>query len=577
MQRLSGLDASFLYLETPTAHMHVAMTAIYDTSTIPGGYSFERFRDHVVSRFHRVPALTQRLVEVPFQLHHPVWIEDPHFEVDYHVRRVAVPSPGGRRELADMAAQIASIPLDRTRPLWEAWVIEGLKQDRIGMVTKVHHAAIDGASGAEIMTELFDLEAEPPAREPLPAREPERVPSDLELVSYAIASKARRSQAMIPLVGRTLQSVSNVINNRRDPEGGVGAVPLTAPRTPWNDSISRGRKVAFARIPLAEVKDVRRILDVKVNDLVLAVCAGTLRRYLEARDELPDEPLLAVCPVSVRTDDEVGTGGNKVSAMFTALSTDIADPIERVRKIAENTLGAKSEHNALGARMLTDWGEWAAPRTFAMASRLYSSMGLAGRHRPIHNLIVSNVPGPSFPLYLAGAELVASYPMGPIMEGAGLNVTVMSYRDSIDFGFMVDRNLVPDVWDMAAAVSASWEELRDAAYALRSAAPKPEPKAAPAKKVAPAAKAAPATKGRASNEEAAPATKKAAPANEAPAAKAPAKKAAPATKKAAPATKKGTRSEEGTCAKGRVAVAADAPPSCPSMAGPSPVAVEADS
>jgi WS/DGAT/MGAT family acyltransferase len=479
MQRLSGMDATFLYLETPTSHMHVAMTGIYDTSTMPGGYSFDAIKEHIRSRLHLVPPFTRRLVEVPFQLHHPVWVEDPNFDLDYHVRRIGVPAPGGRRELGEIAAQIASVPLDRNRPLWEAWVIEGLKHDRVGFVCKVHHSAIDGAAGAEIMTALYDLEPTPPPRpEPEPP-EPEHIPSDLELVSYAVRSRFGRLPGMVPLLGRTIQSINNVVANRRDPEGRVGAVPLTAPRTPWNAAIGPQRRVAFARIDLDEAKRLKDAYGVKLNDVVLAVVAGALRTYLLGRgDELPAEPLLAVCPVSVRHEDETDAGGNKVSAMFTSLATDIADPAQRLAQIAENTIGAKTEHNALGARMLTDWGEFAAPRTFGLASRLYSSMQLADRHRPIHNLVISNVPGPPFPLYLAGAELVAAYPMGPVMEGAGLNATVLSYRYSIDFGFMADRDLMPDVWDLAGAVGSAFEE-------LKAAAPKRPPskaKKAPAKR-----------------------------------------------------------------------------------------------
>jgi WS/DGAT/MGAT family acyltransferase len=290
------------------------------------------------------------------------------------------------------------------------------------------------------------------------------VPSDLELVSYAVRSRLLRLPAVVPLVGRTIQSVNNVVQNRRDPYGRVGAVPLTAPHTPWNGAIGPQRRVAFARIGLEEAKDLKDAYGVKLNDVVLAVVAGALRDFLIGRgDEVPADPLIAVCPVSVRTEDETSEGGNKVSAMFTGLATDIEDPVERLRAIAENTLGAKTEHNALGARLLTDWGEFAAPRTFGLASRFYSSMHLADRHRPIHSLVVSNVPGPPFPLYLAGAELVAAYPMGPIMEGAGLNATVLSYRYSIDFGFMADRDLLPDVWDLAAAVGTAFEELQAAA------------------------------------------------------------------------------------------------------------------
>ena len=555
MQRLSGLDATFLYLETPSAHMHVAMTGIYDTSTMPNGYSFEAFRDHIVGRFHRIPAFTRRLAEVPFQLHHPVWVEDPNFDPDYHVRRVGVPEPGGRRELAAVAGQIASIPLDRSRPLWEVWVIEGVKQGRIGFVAKVHHSAIDGASGAEIMTELYDLEPSPPPRPAAEPTEPERVPSDLELVGYALASKLRRGRDMVPLVGRTVQSVSNVISNRRNPEGAVGALPLTAPRTPWNGAISPQRTVSFARVPLSEVKAIRKALDVKVNDVVLAICAGALRKYLEAHDERPDSPLLAVCPVSVRSEEEVGSMGNKVSALFASLATDIDDPLERVHAIAESTAGAKAEHNAVGARMLTDWGEYAAPRTFALASRLYSSLALADHHRPIHNVVISNVPGPPFPLYLAGAELVAAYPMGPIMEGSGLNITVLSYRDSVDFGFMADPELVPDVWELADHVQAALEELKAAAglggsakpRAPKQQEPEPEPPAdgrprvirRPAKEILAERAAGGAPKSPARKVPAKKAPAKKAPAKKAPAKKAPAKKA-PAKKapaKKAPAKK----------------------------------------
>ncbi len=462
MERLSGMDATFLYVETPAGHMHVAMTGIYDVSTMEGGYSFEKVKQTIADRLPLVPPFRRRLVEVPFQFHHPVWIEDPNFNLDYHVRRIGCPSPGGRRELAEVAGQITSIPLDRTRPLWEAWVVEGLKHDRVGFVIKVHHSAIDGASGAEIMTELYDLAPEGRDIEADPVQ-PEHVPSDLELVSYAAMSKLRLYQDTFGLIGRTMRSIAHLIGNARNPSMHHGAIPLTAPRTPFNAAISAHRSVAFARVPLDEAKAVKDALGVKVNDVVLALCAGILRRFLESHDALPEEPLVAVVPVSVRDESERGTQGNKVSAMFTSLATDVDDVGERVTAIAESTTGAKEDHNAIGARTLTDWAEWAAPRTFGLAARLYSSMGLANSHRPIHNLVISNVPGPPFPLYLAGAELVAAYPMGPIMDGAGLNITVMSYRDSIDIGFLADTDLVGDVWELAEAVGPAFEELKQAA------------------------------------------------------------------------------------------------------------------
>jgi diacylglycerol O-acyltransferase len=458
MELLTGMDATFLYVETHEAHMHVAMTGIYDVSTMEGGYSFEAIKEHIRSRLQLVAPFRRRLVQVPFQFHHPVWIEDPNFNLDYHVRRIGCPAPGGRRELAEVAAQIASIPLDRTRPLWEAWVIEGLKQDRVGFVVKVHHCAIDGASGAEIMTELYDLSPEGRELEPVDI-EPERVPSDQELLTYAALSKLRLVRDSFGLAKRTVSSIADLVRAARDPDSSHGAVPRGAPRAPWNHTIGPHRTVSFARLPLEQTKAVKDSLGVKLNDVILAVCSGTLRRYLQAHDALPAEPLIATCPVSVRVAEERGDMGNKVSAMFSSLATDLDDPAERLHAIAASTSGAKLDHELVGARTLTDWAEWAAPTTFGLASRLYGSMHVADSMRPIHNLVISNVPGPPFPLYLAGAELVAAYPMGPIMDGAGLNVTVLSYRDHIDIGFMADRDLIPDVWDLAASVTPAFEEL----------------------------------------------------------------------------------------------------------------------
>jgi WS/DGAT/MGAT family acyltransferase len=486
MERLSGLDATFLYLETPTHHMHVAATMIIDPSSMPGGYSFDAIKDFIGARLHLVPPFRRRIMEVPFRVHHPIWIEDPDFDIDYHIRRIGAPSPGGRRELGMVAGQVASTQLDRSRPLWELWVVEGLKHDRIGVVTKVHHSAIDGASGAELMVHLFDLE--PVVRDPdPPEREPDRIPSEVELLGYAAYSRVKRNLGILPLIGSTVKSVSRVAQGRRAPEHNVGATPLTAPRTPWNAALGPRRQVGLARVPLEDVKAVKNHFGVTVNDVVLGLVGGTLRRYLEKHGGIPEEPLLAVCPVSVRTEDDA-SGGNKVSAMFTSLATDIDDPGARLKAIHQVTKGAKEEHNAVGADMLQNWAEFAGPNLINLAARLYSNLSLADSHRPIHNVIISNVPGPDFPLYYAGAELVAAYPMGPAMEGTGLNVTVMSYRGSIDIGFMVDEELVPDVWEMADAVEPALAELMEAA-GLSDAKPtrKPAKKAAPRKR-APAKK-----------------------------------------------------------------------------------------
>ena len=544
MERLSGLDAAFLYLETPSHHMHVAMTMVIDPATMPGGYSFDKLKAFIRSRLHVVPLFHRRLAQVPFNLHHPVWVEDPDFDLDYHVRRIGVPAPGGRRELAELAAQIASNQLDRSKPLWEMWVVEGLKHGRIGVITKVHHCAIDGASGADFLVHLFDLapvsQEDWPEPEPLPI---EHMPTDIELLGFAAASLAKQVTNAIPLVGRTAQSVARVVRGRRDPEKLVGAAPLSAPHTPWSAAVTSHRSVAFARVSLDEVKRVKNIFGCTVNDAVLALVAGTLREYLDEKGELPIESLVAICPISVRSDQltNEATSANRVSGMFVSLGTEIDDIGDRIAHIRQSTKGAKEEHNAVGATMLMDWAEYASPNVFNLASRLYSNMGLANRHRAIHNVIISNVPGPNFPLYYAGAELVAAYPLGPVMEGCGLNITVFSYRDSVDIGFMACRELIPDVWSLAEASERAMRDLSESADAEQAHAKRAAlPARAGAGANAPqqttvekaTAKRTPAKKATTKKVSA-----KRAPAKKAPAKRAPAAKRAPRKTKATPVTR----------------------------------------
>jgi diacylglycerol O-acyltransferase len=353
------------------------------------------------------------------------------------------------------------------------WVIEGLADGRFAFLTKVHHCAVDGASGAELMVHLFSTERDPPPPlPPAPQASPEHLPTEMELVRHAVASRLRQPREMLQLARHTVETVAGLVQRRRDPDSVVGATPLTAPRTRFNGAITAQRSVAFARVPLAPVKAIRKAFGVTVNDVVLAICAGTLRRYLDQHGELPSEPLIAVCPISVRDGEKPARSANRVSAMFTSLATDLADPVARLRAIQSVTRGAKEEHNAVGADMLQNWAEFAAPTVFSLAARVYARMKLADRHRPVHNLVISNVPGPPFPLYLAGAELVSAYPMGPVFEGAGLNVTVMSYMGSLDFGFNASVNSVPDLWELAACVQPAFDEL---AAAMRPGETQPAP------------------------------------------------------------------------------------------------------
>ncbi len=465
---MSGLDATFLYFETPTMHMHVIGVIVFDPSTVPGGYSFDLVKEMMSKRLHLVPTFRRKLAPIPFNLHHPVWVEDGDFDLDYHVRRVGCPAPGTEKELAELVGDIASRPLDRTRPLWEMVIVEGLQNGYVASISKMHHATIDGVSGSNLMVHLFDLEPTP-EEQPQPEEwTPEKMPSDAERLAYAAVSRLRRPFNILTVIPKTARSVLNVVQRRRGGSGGGMATPFTAPRTSFNQAITPHRRVAFSTTSLEEVKEIKKAFGTTVNDVVLAICSGALRRYLSGRGELPDKSLIATCPVSVRGDNEKAIGSNQVSAIFTKLYSDIEDPVERLLAIHEINKGAKEEHNAIGADMLQNWAEFAAPTTFSLAARVYSGLRLAERHPVIHNLVISNVPGPPFPLYFAGAKLVGLNPLGPIMDGAGLNITVLSYVDNISWGFIACRELMPDLWDLAGAIPDAQAELLKAAQSVNA-------------------------------------------------------------------------------------------------------------
>ena len=467
MERLSGLDASFLYLETPNLHMHVAMAMSFDPSTVPGGYSFAKMQAQIASRTFQAPVFRRLLVEVPFRLGHPVWIDDPDFDIGYHVRRAAVPSPGGLRELGDLAGDIASRKLDRSRPLWEMWVVEGLEDGCIALIIKMHHSTVDGLSGAALLSVLFDLEPDP-GPEPAP---PEIVaaplPSKSVLVREAVAARTMRPLELTKDLVRTAQRLLDVRRVRNEPEHrsplARAALPLSAPRTSFNGALTRRRQVALTAIGLDDVKRLKKATGSTVNDVVLAVCTGALRQLLIDGDELPDKSLVAVVPVSVQPDVGAPHGSNKVSQMFVQMPVHLDEPLDRLEAIREGTKGAKEEHHALGADTLQNWAEHATPNTFAAAARLYSRMRLADHHRPIANLIFSNVPGPDFPLYLAGAEMTSGFPLGPVMDGLGPNITIMSYRGVLYWGIIACPESMPGGWQLAAYVPGALDDLLAAA------------------------------------------------------------------------------------------------------------------
>ncbi len=496
MERLKGLDASFLYMETPKTQFHVAFATVLNPEHMPGGYSFQKIMDLVAAKVATKAAFRRRLVRVPMDLHHPVWIDDPDFDVIHHVRQVALPSPGGPEALGKMIGRIQTTTLDRSRALWEIWIIEGLEGGRIAMMLKMHHAFVDGVSGSGLLMHLLETSRDAPLPKAPPPMPPERIPTDGELIAYALRSRISDPDRFFRVATQSIQGIKDVIERRKSPDAHPGVTPLQAPPTHFNQAVSGRRNLAFTSIELEDIKAVKNELGATVNDIVVAVCGGALRAYLEERGELPDTSLTAVCPISVRTKEQASMVDNRVSAMWTALGTDIADPVERCRKIHEYTQAAKEEHNAVGAHLLQDWAELAAPSTFNLAVRLYSHMNIASKHRPIHNLVISNVPGPRFSLFFAGAEVESILPMGPVMEGSGLNITVMSYRDSVDFALLVDADLVPEVWKLAHLMSAAFADLAKAAgvtISKKSDAKKPVKKKAPAKK-RPAARKKPAGK-----------------------------------------------------------------------------------
>lgn len=444
MDRLSGLDASFLYLETPEQLMHVCGLILLDPTTIPGGYSFNRLRDQLGERVVEIPTFTRKLLRVPLGLDFPVWVRDEHFDVERHVHRMAVPAPGGEAELAEIVGHLAGLLLDRSRPLWEMWVIEGLESGQIAVVTKMHHATVDGVNGANLISMLCSLEPDAPLLElDEGGKKPGRAPSDVELFARGVMATARKPFQAANVIGPTVSILAGAASRARRNE--AMAAPLTAPRTSFNGNITGHRSVGFADVDLATIKTIKNLVPgATVNDVVLTISGGALRSYLKRRGELPEASLLASVPVSVHGKSTREGGSNKVSSLFTRLRTDLADPYERLQALAEANAVAKEHHNAIPADTLQDWAEFAAPRVFGLAVRAVTSLRLAERGPVIHNLVISNVPGPPVPLYFLGARMDAMYPLGPVFHGAGLNITVLSQNGVAHIGVIACSESVPE-------------------------------------------------------------------------------------------------------------------------------------
>ena len=463
---MSGLDASFLYFETPSMHMHVVGTVVLDPSGVPG-WGPQRVAQLLRERLDLVPPFRQRLQQSTLRLHHPMWVDVASVDVDAHLSAAICPAPGSDDELAQLVAEFASRKLDRSRPLWEVLVVQGLQGGRAAVVIKVHHSAVDGVGAANVLSALFDLDpagrTEQQVAELAALQDSTRVPEAplVDRLVHTAAGVVTRPVGVVKLLPTAARSVARLARVRgNESTGSGGAVPFAAPRAPFNGRISPRRVVAFVDVSVEDVKAVKSGLGGTFNDVVIAVCGGAFRGYLSARGDLPSSSLIAVCPVSVRTEQGAG---NAVSAMFTALATDVEDPVERYAAVRRANDVGKADHEAIGGDLLQQAAELAPPNMTSMMARAYSMVRLANLHPVVHNVVISNVPGPPVQLYFGGASIEALYPLGPVLEGPALNITVVSYRDRVGFGFIGCAHRIPDLADLAAAVPGALAELVEAA------------------------------------------------------------------------------------------------------------------
>lgn len=470
MRQLTSLDAQFLALENERTHGHVGSLMIYDHTVAPGGrLALEDVRRLLRERMHLITPLRWRLVRVPFDLDHPFWAEETDVDLDYHVREIALPAPGDRRQLAEQAARIYERRLDRERPLWEIYLIHGVDGGtRTGVLTKVHHAALDGLSGAEILVTLLDLE--PSGREippPGSGYRPDEIPGRLELLARGLTGAPRRSLESLRKLPSTLPNLDLVPTLRSVPgvnvlagtarrvasllpgheEAPVGR--MLAPRTSLNRRISAHRRIALTTIPLPDVKRIKNHFGVTVNDVIVAITAGAVREWLLDHDELPTEPLLAMVPISVRLPEEFGTFGNRVSMMTVPIPTNEHDSARRVAVAHENIAQAKARHQSTPRMLIEQANEGIPPALLSRTAKLLLGIAGSGQVHPPLNVVISNIPGSPVPLYFCGARLEENYPLSVVTDGLGLNLTIISYIDRIDFGIIADREEVPDIWALA--------------------------------------------------------------------------------------------------------------------------------
>jgi diacylglycerol O-acyltransferase / wax synthase len=454
--RLSGLDSAFLHLERGPAHMHVGSTMIFE-GPAP---DYEDFKRAIEARLHLVPRFRQKVRFVPLGQGRPTWVDDPHFNLDYHVRQTALPPPGSEEQLRTLAARIFSQRLDRSKPLWELWLADGLEGGRFGIVAKTHHALVDGVSGVDLTTVLFDTEREPA---PVPEEDawvPSPEPSDIQVLGQAlverVTSPGEIARGVKALLRAPRQALGAVVDGL-EAAGTLARAGLAAPASSFNVDIGPYRRFAVVRADLEELKRIKNEVGGTINDVVLAVVAGALGRYLRARGySTQDLELRAMVPISVRTADEQGALGNRVSSFMAPLPVWCEDPVERLRAVCATMGDLKESKQAVGASLMTELTDFAPPTITSQAARLQP------RQR-FFNLVVTNIPGPQFPLYLMGRELEAVFPMVPLAKRQAVCFGIVSYNGQVNFGLIGDYDAMPDLEDLARDLDWAISELSEAA------------------------------------------------------------------------------------------------------------------
>ena len=496
MNHLSVVDGAFLHLESPEMPMHVGSLALF--APPPGGPEawFEAVKAHVASRLHLAPVFTRKLALMPFDLANPVWIPDDDIDLDYHVRYLMLPKPGTLRQMEALAARLHSSLLDRSRPLWEFYVIEGLADGRVGFYSKVHHSAVDGQAAVAMANSIFDLTPEPRRVRPPRARRGHSYQLGVaELLGAALSNQLQQLLQFVkllpPLAGAALVAARQALAERRAGTARAkakGPMLKLAPPTPFNHPITNQRAFAGLALPLGEVKAIGKGLGASVNDMVLWLCSTALRDYLAEGRELPDKSLVAGVPISLRAEGDT-RANNQVSGTVIDLATQQADPRQRLADIMAGTRAMKAQMGSFGALIPKDFPSLGSPWLLSGLASLYGRSRLASRLR-VANVTISNVPGPQVPLYLAGAQMDGLYPLSIVVHGVALNITVQSYQGQLCFGLIACRRAVPDVQELARQMWRAMTALR--AMAAESVA---EPAAAVAAPAA-AAAAAPAAKPR---------------------------------------------------------------------------------